>query len=101
MPVILGTGPASTPDLPAVPDLSNPLDATAAANLPGAAAPLTNPNNNSSGGDASGAGDAVEVDGDAPCLNYAGYPTAGTLWAQYCAYLADLDDNNFMETSCR
>ncbi|GLI59723.1 hypothetical protein VaNZ11_001669, partial [Volvox africanus] len=39
--------------------------------------------------------------GEEPCLNFAGYPTPLVRWAQYCRYLANLDNNNFVETTCK
>ncbi|GIL53282.1 hypothetical protein Vafri_8925 [Volvox africanus] len=39
--------------------------------------------------------------GEEPCLNFAGYPTPLVRWAQYCRYLAYLDNNNFVETTCK
>ncbi|GIL89011.1 hypothetical protein Vretifemale_16916 [Volvox reticuliferus] len=39
--------------------------------------------------------------GEELCLNFAGYPTPLVRWAQYCRYLADLDNRNFVETTCK
>ncbi|EFJ51430.1 hypothetical protein VOLCADRAFT_87708 [Volvox carteri f. nagariensis] len=49
----------------------------------------------------SGGGGGGDLGSDGPCLNFAGYPAPLVRWAQYCRYLTDLDDHNFVETTCR